>query len=89
MSHNSLGFFEFGPISAEVMRLRLEVEDMDDESLVQEAMDSPFPDEDIEAIVAMYMFLGAPLVEFERKKLIGYYILLHCIEEVDIDGGWL
>lgn len=87
MTFNSYGYFEYGPTSAEILRLRREVEDMEDDSLLEEVMDSPFRNEEVEALVARVLFTGEELTEAEREKLIGYYILLHCEEDVDLERG--
>lgn len=67
----------------EVWSIRLEVESLEDHYLIDEMdliCNEPFMDH----IVSNYIKNGNISKE-DREKMIGYYILVYCIKEIDID----
>lgn len=67
----------------EAWSIRLEVEDLEDHHLIDEMdliCDEPFMDR----IISNYIENGTISKE-DREKMIAYYILAYCIEEIDID----
>jgi len=81
---NSYGYFEYGPMSDEIRSLRAEVEDMEDVHLINEALDVPFENDEINDIVGKFMFNGDALTEEDREALIGFYILMHVKQDLEI-----
>ena len=72
----------YSDIYLEVNTLKLEVEDMDDEYLVNEVRDNFFTGKDIQTIIDNFYKINK-LTKKQREKLIGFYILLHGTMELE------
>ena len=67
----------------DVWSIRLEVESMDDHVLIDELdliCNEPFMD----LVISNYLDAGI-IEEDDREKMIAYYILVYCIDEIEID----
>ena len=67
----------------EAWSIRLEVESLEDYQLIDEMdliCDEPFMDR----IISKYLTNGV-ISEDDREQMIGFYILVYCVEEIEID----
>jgi len=87
VTFNQYGYFEYGPISGDMLRLRKEVEDMTDDELINEVSYSAYQSDDLDEIAMKFAFTEEALTEDDREKLIGYYILLHCHNDLELERG--
>lgn len=65
---------DYNDVWRDVNSKKLEVEDMDDESLVEEVAYIRLPSTEIDDIILKFFHKGK-LTEEDRSKLVGYYIL--------------
>lgn len=85
VTFNQYGYFEYGPISGDMIRLRKEVEDLSDDELINEVSYYVYQNDDLDEIALKFAFTEEDLTEEEREKLIGYYILVRCKVDLELD----
>ncbi len=75
--------YEVSDILVDVWTVRLEVEDMENESLISELLEDPYDNDEINRITHNF-FKHEFITEKDREKLIAYYVLMYCDSDIEI-----